>query len=533
MAPSDHSNGSEEQPKKSASFEVKRAPVLGGMRASSLKLRPSGTHLLAITLTLFGLLLRTYRLDHVSFWVDEGFSAQMAEAARVSAWLHDVHPPLYYALLSVWRTCSDSDWWLRFLSVLFGAAAIPVVYSLGRHMFSENAGLWSAALLSVLYIHVQYSQEARMYSLMVLLFACALWGLVVGAREGHAAAWIVYTVSASMLAYTQGLGLMFIVVLAALFPVISPKIRQLKDWRRWLLANSVVASVFSPYALNYAQRARGVVSGFWIEPQGPEPPIFSTLFYGTVSAIPPLSQILAHQLGIQISAVFGQWVWFAPVLVLLAFALTSVRAESRWALWSLLLAYTLPIFVLSAISLVIRPLLVPRVLLPTVVPIVLLLGSFAPSTGTRHLWRHLGLAGVFIVLLVGGVCGLRYQAKEEWRQASQFLQEHVGSTDVVLLNLAIGQFLINRYDDHGVLRRVRQLTIEALTASCSPDEAQGCVEKALRAYPPGQTVWVVEGHTLDKGVQPTTAGTWLTSHLERQHRLQLFDVSVEQTRLRY
>ena len=72
MAPRYHSNGSEEQPKESASFEVTRAPVLGGMRASSSKLRTSGTSLLAIT--VFGLLLRTYRLDRLSLWIDEGSS---------------------------------------------------------------------------------------------------------------------------------------------------------------------------------------------------------------------------------------------------------------------------------------------------------------------------------------------------------------------------------------------------------------------------------------------------------------------------
>ena len=138
-----------------------------------LNLRAGGVLLLAIT--GLGLLLRLYRLDELGFWSDEGFTAWIVGAAPFSEWMRDVHPPLYYALLLVWRSWSDSDWWLRFLSVLFGTSTIPVVYGIGERLFNESAGRWSAALLSVLYIHVTYSQETRMYSLMVLLFSCAFW----------------------------------------------------------------------------------------------------------------------------------------------------------------------------------------------------------------------------------------------------------------------------------------------------------------------------------------------------------------------
>jgi 4-amino-4-deoxy-L-arabinose transferase-like glycosyltransferase len=495
------------------------------VKAIRLKPRMSGVLLLGIT--LFGLLLRIYRLDQLSFWYDEGLSAWMT-VVPVWQWMGDTHPPLYYALLSVWRTWSDSDWWLRFLSVLFGTATIPVVYSLGKHMFDDSAGRWSATVLSALYIHVSYSQEARMYSLMVLLFACAFWGLVVGVREGLAVGWIAYTGSASLLAYTHGLGCVYVLVLAVLFPVITTSSRPRKTWRRWFLANSFVALLFCPYVLIYAQRIRGVAGDFWIRLESPEPPIFTTLFYSTVFPIPPMSKILAH-LDVHLSPLFGQWMWFAPVVVVLALAVTCAPAENRWAVASLLLAYTLPIVLLSAISLVVSPVLIPRVLLPTVVPMVLMLGSFAALTSIRSLWRQMGLATVFIVLLVGDFYSFRYGAKEQWRQASHYLQEHVRSTDVVLINRGLGRFLVDRYDRQGVLRLVPKLAVDELMARCGQDEAPACIEAALRAFPRGQTVWLVEGHRL--GWVGTSAERWLASHLEGQGKAEMYGVSVERTML--
>jgi 4-amino-4-deoxy-L-arabinose transferase-like glycosyltransferase len=359
------------------------------------------------------------------------------------------------------------------------------------------------------------------------LFAGALWGLVVGARDGRAAGWIGYAAAAAMLMYAHGLAPLFVVVLAALFPVIAPRVRRWSDWRPWLLANAAVALAFAPYAFIYARRASDVAAAFWVRPQGPEPPILTTLFQWTVVPIPPLSQILARQVGVDIGPLFGQWVWFAPVLLVLALAIARVPPERRWVRSSLLLAYVLPILVLSALNLVIRPLLIPRVLLPTVVPTVLLLGSLAASGAARRAWRHLGLGVVFVVLLAGTLYHFRYGTKEEWRRASQYLQESAQPTDVVVFNVgpptrtpagAIeeqGRFLVNRYDERRVLARVPQVLVPELTAGCASDELPRCLGQRLRAYPSGQVVWLVQSHA-----RPAT-GVWLAAHLDVQDTLRL------------
>jgi 4-amino-4-deoxy-L-arabinose transferase-like glycosyltransferase len=461
-----------------------------------------------LVIVLLGLLLRVHQLDRQSFWIDEAFSALMADPryARPALWQYDVHPPLYYALLSLWGLWSRSDWWLRLLSVVLGVATIPVVYGLGARLLGRAAALWAAALLSVLQIHVAYSQEARMYALMVLLFAGALWSLVVGARDGRPAGWVGYAVCAVLLLYAQALGTLYVAILAALFPVVAPRLPRGLDWRPWLLAHVAIALAFVPYALTYARRAGGVAAVFWIPPSGPEPPLLTTLFQWTVAPIPSPSQILVRHLGLDPGALLGRWLWFAPVLVVLVLAMYLVPSERAWTRSSLILAYAAPVFILSALSLTIRPLLIPRMLLPTVVPTVLLLGALAAPGPGRRAWRHTALGAVFLVLLLGSVYHLRHVAKDEWRQASRHLQENVGPTDVILYNVgpstrfpagAIddqGRFLINRYDERRVLARVPQVLGPELTAGCAAEERGRCLGRYLRAHQPGQVVWLVQGY---------------------------------------
>src|SRR4051812_21025978 len=85
----------------------------------------------------------------------------------------ELTPPLYYVLAWPWAHVFGTDEAaLRALSALFGIAVVPVAYLLGRDLVSRRAGLAAAALVAFNPLLVWYSQEARPYSLLVLL--CAL-----------------------------------------------------------------------------------------------------------------------------------------------------------------------------------------------------------------------------------------------------------------------------------------------------------------------------------------------------------------------
>jgi len=454
-------------------------------------------HLPLSVILLMALVTRSYRLGRLGFWYDEGASAYMAEAIRAHGWTFDLHPPLYVALLAVWSTVADSDLWLRSLSVVFGVATVAVIYALGRTLFTRASGLWAAALLSVTYFHVKYSQEARMYALMGLLFATAFWGLVIAVRDQRRAGWIMYGVAASLLMYSHGIGVVYVTALALLFPLLAPQLDGWRPWRPWVIANAAIGVLFLPWIAVVAQRVPDVRSRLWIPPGDAEPPFFSTLQLLTVSTIPPLSSMLRSRLGPMAPVSLGRWVWFVPILAVTLWLVTRMARRDARATQILLLAYAVPIALLSAASAVVAPVLIPRVLLPAVVPVVVLLGSGVEYLSSRRVWNHVIMAGLAGLLLVATLCFHKWGAKEEWREASQYLGQHVGQEDLLLFDVDgrwVPPYLLARYDTEQRLVGNPMLMIGPLLAEC-PGDVGVCLDRAAEAYRSVKVVWIVHSHT--------------------------------------
>ncbi|MEJ2557330.1 MAG: glycosyltransferase family 39 protein, partial [Anaerolineae bacterium] len=139
-------------------------------KRASWRLAPAASVLL-FTLLAFG--LRLHRLDFQPLWGDEGWSFYFAsmnlgEMVRLTA--VDIHPPLYYILLSGWlRLAGSLPEIARFLSVLFGTLLVPLAYRVARRLFDRAAGLATAGVVTLAPFAVYYSQEVRMYGLVTLL----------------------------------------------------------------------------------------------------------------------------------------------------------------------------------------------------------------------------------------------------------------------------------------------------------------------------------------------------------------------------
>lgn len=179
--------------------------------------RRGGLFWLIAALTLAGLLLRSLRLDLPPLWWDEGYSVYFAtEPLARMVWLtaRDIHPPLYYALLHGWIDLwgSAAPATSRWLSVIFGAVALPALYWVARTLYPARraVALLATLLLAVSPIHLYYSQEIRMYGLALLwgmLATGALWRLVAGLAQPAAprrwAPWLlIYAVCAVSGLYT-------------------------------------------------------------------------------------------------------------------------------------------------------------------------------------------------------------------------------------------------------------------------------------------------------------------------------------------
>jgi hypothetical protein len=373
-----------------------------------------------------------------------------------------------------------------------------------------------------------------MYALMVLLFAGALWGLGLGALRHRRLGWIAYAACGAMLVYTHALGPLYVAVVAALFPLLAPDSGPGRSWRPWLLATAAVALSFLPWLPIFLERAREVASDFWVAPAGPEPPFFTTLQEFTVAPIPSLFSLADAWIGLPIGRrVLGRWVWFAPILGVALWILRRAWDAAPRATRALLAAYVLPIGMLASASLILRPILIPRVLLPTVIPIVLLLGAGADVLPTRRRANHAILTAVAAVLLLATLCFHARPAKEEWREMTWHLAARVQGTDLLLFDVdswPLPAYLVARYDPSQRLGRLAHVSAARVAQSCRTD-LERCLSGVFAAYPPGQRVWVVHAHERYLRGHEQVA-TWLHDRLDILETYPFAEIRLEYGRLR-
>ncbi len=111
---------------------------------------------------------------------------------------------IYYFLLHSWLNFGENEFAIRSLSVIFGVASIPAIYFLGSKLVGKKAGLVSAVLLALHSFHVQYSQEARSYSLLILFVILSNYFFVRAVESPRETKfWIFYVISSVLAVYAH------------------------------------------------------------------------------------------------------------------------------------------------------------------------------------------------------------------------------------------------------------------------------------------------------------------------------------------
>ncbi|MCL4545122.1 MAG: glycosyltransferase family 39 protein [Chloroflexi bacterium] len=240
---------------------------------------------LALCAVAFG--LRLFLLGSQSLWYDEAVSYSIAllPLPRIVTYLArvDIHPPLYFVLLHFWVLgAGHSEISLRLLSALAGTGAVAGITVLGKRLGGIAVGLVSGMVACFSPFLVFYSQEVRMYSLLLLtstLAGYALWR----ALHGEARWWRAYVLAAAAMLWTHLTGVLIFIAfnawccsywgvhilhrrrrLSSVTPAV-PGVPCGPLFRQWLLAQLCVLLLFAPWVpvavINVARRAGGFVHG--------------------------------------------------------------------------------------------------------------------------------------------------------------------------------------------------------------------------------------------------------------------------------
>lgn len=217
-----------------------------------------------LVIILIALALRLALLGEQSLWYDEGVTwllSQKPPGELIQWTAADIQPPFYYLL--IWETdelFGHSEWALRFPSVFFGVLTVPLIYILAHRLFPArspaslaSAPLLSAALLAISPVMVYYSQEARMYTLLVFAATLASYLLlkILQPRQTESdnrAAVFLYALTAAAALYTHYFAAFLVMAhglygLFSLWRQKSPKVLMVQ----LLQAFGLVALLFAPW----------------------------------------------------------------------------------------------------------------------------------------------------------------------------------------------------------------------------------------------------------------------------------------------
>ena len=243
-----------------------------------------------------GAALRVHELNADSLWLDEASSVKFSNdslSGIIETTGKDVHPPLYYFALHYWmKLFGDSETSARLLSALFGILCLPVIYKVASHLFDRTTGLLATGILALSRFHLEFSQEARMYSLLCLLSLLSIYFFIKLLEERSRFALAGYILTSALMMYTHVYSFFIIAaenlyVLTLLFA--SRDIFKL-NWKRWLVSQVTLVVLFLPWLSVQAQQFSRVQQGFWIPKLPPRLLLYTLTMYAGSN---PLAWILS------------------------------------------------------------------------------------------------------------------------------------------------------------------------------------------------------------------------------------------------
>jgi mannosyltransferase len=416
----------------------------------------SWTRWALVLLSAVSFAVRLYDLGAKSLWSDEGLTLRRAEQPLYLVFRNlnlipldpnyydgsdeegevisspDLHPPLYFLIMHLWiRVAGQSEFALRFPSVVAATLTLPLLYALARKLLSEEAGLWAALLGAFSPFYLWYAQEARMYTWVVVLSLASVYTLLPLLRgKPRRRDYVAYVVVTLALLYTHYSGFFLLA-----FEAIAYGVCRLRG-RPWVflaifvfLAVAIVPLV--PYVLQMSRRS-----------------LFALEYR-------PLYLILAEawsafSLGLHIPVIQPLW-QTAPFMGVFIAGLAGLFLLRRREAWLFCLGYLLlPILFLYALSLVRPSYMNPRHLMVASPAWELMMAQ-----GLVTLRRRLKPG---LILILGCVLVLRgwasYESftshnmwKDDIRGAVRYIEERARPGDAIVLHHGVIRLTFDYYYD--------------------------------------------------------------------------------------
>ena len=355
----------------------------------------------------------------------------------------DVHVPLYHLLLHFWVLFFGNTITVaRTMSLFFYCISIPALYLLGSKAYSRPVGLFAAFLFSVSPFMNWYGNEIRMYTLFTFFVILNQYFFIqifkqpskdsteTGMTLTRTHVWIGFIVTAVAGVFSH---YFFLLMLAAqmTFYFLRQDLFPPGSLWRFVLATVIISASLAPWAWYVLHLGQAVFQ---------EPTLIMPT---TVNLFSTFSQFI---FGFQNDNLNTFFLSLWPVTVI--FALFTLQRgkrmlpETEYFLVSIIVPFTLAFLG----SFIVAPIFVSRYLIFTVPSLYLLLASLF-SNYPRHVavTAQCALAALMILTLRLEIINPTTPVKENYEQATAFLNTHATAQDVIVLTAPFTVYPVQYY----------------------------------------------------------------------------------------
>ena len=390
-----------------------------------------------------------------------------------------------------WQHVGNSDAALRALPAIFAVLCVPAAYLLGVRLRGRGVGGIAAALATVHPLLVQWGQQLRGYSLVVLLLLAATL-LLVQAVERPTTGWIVaYTVVAALAIYTQFFAGWVIAAHALSLLLLRPLPRRL------LVSAGALGAVLLAPLFEYLVNRNGDPL-YWVE----EPTRAQIMGTARVVAGGGATQLVAYALVVLVGlVVIATELRPRPATPTDPPADLVAESRQRWGLVLPVLMLVVPPAGTLAVSFLAKPLTEGRFLIVMLPGLVLV-----SAVGLAALPRPAAIGGLLALVAVSAL-GLHdwYERPpfQEWREAVGTVAASAAADDLVVTAPGRAVHVVRHYAD-----------VQGLDAEIGyPDPAELAALADGHTVPPGTVYELVRDDLVDVSWDlPPAFRTWLDQH---------------------
>lgn len=489
-------------------------------------------------LTLLAFLLRRFHLGEQSLWFDEADIVQRAQQP-VSILAQNFvqageNGPFYTLLLHFWLAVvgaspaltralhalfgANYEATVRGLSALSGTAAIPVIYLLGKRLGGVMLGVVAAILLAFNPFHIWYSQDAKMYALLVLATLVSTLLYLYALERNTVPLWAAYVLSTWVMLTVHSLAGLVLLAQIAATPLLARRARvtnttsEDRDFAsapvsaarpRWLYWGIAMALIFAPLLpimwLRIAAAASGTLDvGGWYAPTGLADLVLTIFVKFAVNQAPAPWEAVG-------GLVMGALVLVGLVVIARRVGTKAQAAAPEGEIALVPILWLLPILAFWVITLAV-PLFQPRYLIMSLAPYLIMAGLGLLALKRFHIVLLAAALAALALPTVAALWNVNYSTeaqKEDWRGAMVYVQDHLRQFDAIVVFPGYLRSAVDTYykpGGPGNVPDVPVLTVNSLlTANFGQRELEAELRNTAKCH---ARVWLVTSPGREKQEDP-------------------------------